>query len=134
MTERKESIVMFPFMAQGHIIPFLALALQLEKTNKYIITFVNTPNNINKLRSSLPPNSSINLLEIPFNSSDHNLPPHTENTDSIPYTSVFTLFQASLSLKPHFRTLVSHLVTEQNGQRKPLCIIADMFLAHGVLR
>ncbi|KAL5765017.1 hypothetical protein ACOSQ2_017611 [Xanthoceras sorbifolium] len=127
MTERKESIVMFPFMAQGHIIPFLALALQLEKTNKYTITFVNTPNNINKLRSSLPPNSSINLLEIPFNSSDHNLPPHTENTDSIPYTSVFTLFQASLSLKPHFRTLVSHLVIEQNGQRKPLCIIADMF-------
>ncbi|KAI7983936.1 UDP-glycosyltransferase 92A1 [Camellia lanceoleosa] len=73
MTERKENIVMFPFMAQGHIIPFLALALELEKKNGYTIIFVNTRLNIKKLRPSIPPNSSIRLLEIPFNSSDHGL-------------------------------------------------------------
>ncbi|KAH7560498.1 hypothetical protein JRO89_XS10G0031400 [Xanthoceras sorbifolium] len=118
---------MFPFMAQGHIIPFLALAFQLIKTNKYTITFVNTHKNINKLRSSLPPNSSFNLLEIPFNSSDHNLPPDTENTDSVPYNMAPNLIEATLSFKPHFRKLVSDLVSEENGQRKPLCIITDMF-------
>ncbi|KAF5949978.1 hypothetical protein HYC85_011971 [Camellia sinensis] len=61
MTERKENIVMFPFMAQGHIIPFLALALELEKKNGYTITFVNTRLNIKKLRPSIPPYSSIRL-------------------------------------------------------------------------
>lgn len=117
---------MFPFMAQGHIIPFLALALQLEKTNRYTITFVNTHKNINKLRSSIPPNSSFNLVEIPFNSSDHNLPPDTENTDSIPYNLIPLLIEATVSFKPHFRKLMYDLVNEENGQ-KPLCIITGIF-------
>ncbi|GMP88171.1 hypothetical protein CsSME_00040247 [Camellia sinensis var. sinensis] len=95
MTERKENIVMFPFMAQGHIIPFLALALELEKKNGYTITFVNTRLNIKKLRPSIPPNSSIRLLEIPFNSSDHGLPPDSENTDSLPFPLLLHLITSS---------------------------------------
>ncbi|XP_052291508.1 UDP-glycosyltransferase 92A1-like [Citrus sinensis] len=126
MAQRKETIVLFPFMAQGHIIPFLALALHLEKTNKYTITFVNTPLNLRKLKSSVPQNSSINLLEIPFDSIDHNLPPCTENTDSVPYHLVSKLIEATLSFKPHFKKLVNDLIDEQNGY-KPLCIITDMF-------
>ncbi|KAH9741066.1 UDP-glycosyltransferase 92A1 [Citrus sinensis] len=120
MAQRKENIVMFPFMAQGHIIPFLALALQLEKTNKYTITLL-------RLKSSLPQNSSIHLLEIPFNSIEHDLPPCTENTDSIPHHLFPRFLQASASLEPHFKKLISELVNEQNGQ-KPLCIITDSFL------
>ncbi|XP_031282542.1 UDP-glycosyltransferase 92A1-like [Pistacia vera] len=127
MAEPKQNIVMFPYMGQGHIIPLLALALRIEKTNKYTITFVNTPMNIKKLTSSLPPNSSIHLLELPFNSSDHGLPPDAENMDSLPYHHFITLFQASMSLKPHFRKLVSNLIHERNGE-KPVCIISDMFL------
>ncbi|KAJ0021725.1 hypothetical protein Pint_31214 [Pistacia integerrima] len=127
MAQKKENIVMFPFMAQGHINPFLALALRIEKTKKFTITFVNTPLNIKKLRSFLPSNSSIHLLEIPFNSSDHDLPPNSENMDSLPYHFLINLFQASLSLKPHFRKLISNLIHQQNGQ-KMVCIISDMFL------
>ncbi|XP_044482062.1 UDP-glycosyltransferase 92A1-like [Mangifera indica] len=127
MQEPKQNIVMFPYMGQGHIIPLLALALRIEKTNKYTITFVNTPLNIKKLTSSLPPNSSIHLLELPFNSSDHGLPPGAENMDSLPYHLFISLFQASLSLKPHFRKLISNLIHEQSGE-KPVCIISDMFL------
>ncbi|KAJ0021075.1 hypothetical protein Pint_31223 [Pistacia integerrima] len=127
MAEPKQNIVMFPYMGQGHIIPLLALALRIEKTNKYTITFVNTPLNIKKLASSLPPNSFIHLLELPFNSSDHGLPPDAENMDSLPYHHFITLFQASMSLKPHFRKLVSNFIHEQNGE-KPVCIISDMFL------
>ncbi|KAJ0020583.1 hypothetical protein Pint_31205 [Pistacia integerrima] len=113
MAQKKENIVMFPFMAQGHINPFLALALRIEKTKKFTITFVNTPLNIKKLRSFLPSNSSIHLLEIPFNSSDHDLPPNSENMDSLPYHFLINLFQASLSLKPHFRKLISNLIHQQ---------------------
>ncbi|KAF3950021.1 hypothetical protein CMV_024171 [Castanea mollissima] len=125
MAEREENIVLFPFMAQGHIIPFVALALHIEQSKNYTVTLVNTPLNIKKLRSSLPPNSSINLLEIPFSSSDYGLPPNTENTDTLPYYQVIQLVEAGVSLKPSFKKLIENL-TEQQGN-PPLCIIADIF-------
>lgn len=118
---------MFPFMMQGHIIPFLALALHIERTKAHTITFINTSLNIKKLRSSLPPSSSIRLLEIPFNSSDYGLPPNTENTDVLPYDLVIRLFEASTSLKPAFQKLLQGLIQDPHGQ-KPLCVIGDMFL------
>ena len=124
MARREENIVLFPFMAQGHIIPFLALALHIEQSKNYSVTLVNTPLNIKKLRSSLPPNSSINLLEIPFSSSDYGLP-NTENTDALPYYQVIQLVEAGVSLKPSFKKLIENL-TEQQGN-PPLCIIADIF-------
>ena len=124
MAEREENIVLFPFMAQGHIIPFLALALHIEQSKNYTVTLVNTPLNIKKLRPSLPPNSSINLVEIPFSSSDYGLP-NTENTDALPYYQVIQLVEAGVSLKPSFKKLIENL-TEQQGN-PPLCIIADIF-------
>lgn len=123
--QKENNIVIFPFMAQGHIIPFLALALQLEQKG-YPITFINTPLNINKLQSSIPPNSSIRLVEIPFNSSDYGLPPDAENNDDLPYNLVFRLLEVSPSLEPSFRKLLADIISEQNGV-KPLCVIADFF-------
>ena len=115
---------MFPFMAQGHIIPYLALALQIEQRKNYTITFVNTPLNIKNLRSSLPPDSSIHLHEIPFSSSDHGLPPDTENTNILPYHLFIHLIEASTSLKPSFKKLIENFIEQGNP---PLCIIADIF-------
>ncbi|XVE60043.1 hypothetical protein DITRI_Ditri05aG0095100 [Diplodiscus trichospermus] len=126
MAEERENVVMFPFMAQGHIIPFLALALEIEKTRNCKITFVNTPLNIKKLRSSLPPNSSIQLLEIPFNSSEHGLPPNTENCDVVPYHFVVRLLEASASLRTVFKQLIEDIIQKEEGHR-PLCIIGDIF-------
>ncbi|XP_061364852.1 UDP-glycosyltransferase 92A1 [Gastrolobium bilobum] len=125
MAQRKQSIVLFPFMAQGHIIPFLALALHLEQRKNYNITIINTSLNIKKLRTSLPPHSSINLLEIPFKSSDHGLPPNTENTDVIPYNLVIRLLEASTSMRPAFNKLIQNIIDQQ--QQQQLCIIADIF-------
>ncbi|TMW89801.1 hypothetical protein EJD97_016609 [Solanum chilense] len=120
MEKKKETILLFPFMAQGHIIPFLTLAFKLEKKG-YNIIFVNTPLNIKKLKSSLPQNSSISLLEIPFNSLEHGLPPSTENTDSLSYKLSIHFTTISSSLEPSFRNLISSLI------EKPLCVISDMF-------
>ncbi|CAL5426210.1 unnamed protein product [Camellia sinensis] len=126
MTERNENIVIFPFMAQGHIIAFLGLALQIEQRG-YNVIFVNTPINIKKLQQSLPPTSSIRLLEIPFSSSDDDdLPPGVENTDVLPPNLIFNLIKASVSLKPSFRQLISNLTTDCGGD-PPLCIVADIF-------
>ncbi|KAI3407959.1 Glycosyltransferase [Psidium guajava] len=123
--DQANNIIIFPFMAQGHIIPFLALALHLESKLKRLpnltITFLGTPLNIANLRSSLPPSTALRLVDLPFRPSDHGLPPDAENTDALPYPLVVRLLHASTSLRDPFRDL---LVA---GGRKPLCVIADIF-------
>lgn len=125
MERKKETIVLFPFLAQGHINPFLALSLQLEQKG-YSIIFVNSPLNIKKLKSSLPSKSSIHLLEIPFNSSDHGLPPDSENTDDLPYNLVLRLLDVSSCLELPFRKVVADFIEKNRGE-KPLCVIGDFF-------
>ncbi|KAI6669518.1 hypothetical protein NL676_004403 [Syzygium grande] len=128
MEEGQANIIIFPFMAQGHIIPFLALALHLENKLRRLpnltITFLSTPLNIAELRSSLPPSAAIRLVDLPFRPSDHGLPPDAENTDALPYPLVVRLLHASTSLQDPFRDLLLGLVA---GGRKPLCVIADIF-------
>ncbi|XXG67927.1 hypothetical protein AAC387_Pa06g1156 [Persea americana] len=114
-------IVMIPYMAQGHIIPFIALAKLLEQRTHYTITFVTTPHNIPTVQSALPPNSTIRLASLPFNGSDHGLPPAAENTNTLPFPLFVPLFQASQTLQPAFDHLLSTLP-------RPTCIIGDVFL------
>ncbi|XP_024991984.1 UDP-glycosyltransferase 92A1 [Cynara cardunculus var. scolymus] len=121
--EASNNVLIFPFMAQGHIIPFFALSLQLQQKG-YQITFVNTPLNIANLRRLLPPSSAIRLLEIPFNSSDHGLPPHSENTDSLPPSRMYDLLLASTSLKPAFTNILKGFV---DAGAPPLFVVADFF-------
>ncbi|CAD5331521.1 unnamed protein product [Arabidopsis thaliana] len=129
---RNLRIVMFPFMGQGHIIPFVALALRLEKimimnrANKTTISMINTPSNIPKIRSNLPPESSISLIELPFNSSDHGLPHDGENFDSLPYSLVISLLEASRSLREPFRDFMTKILKEE-GQSSVI-VIGDFFL------
>ncbi|KAJ4963778.1 hypothetical protein NE237_023717 [Protea cynaroides] len=127
MAKRREAenVVIFPFMAQGHILPFLSLALHIEERFGFTVTFVNTPLNIKTLKPSLPPHSTINLVSLPFSSSDHGLPPNTENTHLVSHPLIFRFFHATLSLKPSFHNLLSHL-TQLHGY-PPICIISDMF-------
>ncbi|KAI3461074.1 hypothetical protein Pfo_017737 [Paulownia fortunei] len=126
MEKGREYVVLFPFMAQGHFIPFLALA-QLIEQKGYTVVFVNTPLNIKNLHTSFPPpSSSIIFAEIPFNSSDNGLPPEAENTDSLPYNLIPRFVEATTSLKLPFRTLLSDLIDIHGGE-KPLCVISDFF-------
>ncbi|XXG90626.1 hypothetical protein AAC387_Pa12g2348 [Persea americana] len=121
----KPHIVIFPLMAQGHLIPFLALAKTLEQKTSYTITLVNTSLNIQSLQSSLPPISTIRLMALPFNGPDHGLPPHAENTDSLPLPLYPNFFKASQALQPSFEQLISD-ISQQDGS-PPACIITDMF-------
>ncbi|XXG67907.1 hypothetical protein AAC387_Pa06g1143 [Persea americana] len=117
--ERKH-IVLFPFMAQGHLIPSLSLARLLEQRTGHTITILNTPLNILTLQSTLPPDSTIRLASLPFNGPDHGLPPNSENTDALPYPLIFRLCEASRSLKPSFHSFISPM------DPLPLCIISDV--------
>ncbi|XP_058095037.1 crocetin glucosyltransferase 3-like [Magnolia sinica] len=117
-------IVMFPYMAQGHLIPFVALAKLIEQRTAHTITIVTTPLNIPTVESSLPPNTSIRLSSLPFNSSEHGLPPNSENTNTLPFTFILKLFEASQTLQPSFESFISDL---SQTEGLPLCIIADVF-------
>ncbi|GMP32610.1 hypothetical protein CsSME_00006290 [Camellia sinensis var. sinensis] len=75
--DRKLHIVMFPWLAFGHMIPYLELA----KFIAHKISFVSTPRNIQRL-PKLPPNLSpfIHFVEPPLPRVDCHLPENAEAT------------------------------------------------------
>ncbi|KAL1802577.1 hypothetical protein ACET3Z_031224 [Daucus carota] len=122
----QEHIVMIPFLAQGHIIPFWELAKKLQERANLSITLVSTPLNIQKLKSTQSNTCKIHLVSLPFNSSDHNLPPNAETTEALPLHQLVALCLASTALKTPFQQLMSNLASKQG--KPPLCIISDVLM------
>lgn len=128
------NIVLFPFMAQGHLNPFIGFANLLASRHPSLtITLVTTPANVLDLRpifSSIP---SVRFAQLPFNSSDHGLPPGIEHTRSLSRESVSRLYLASQSLQPSFNRLIESMC-KSNGCNHPpvLAIVSDMFMAWSV--
>ncbi|KAF7837089.1 UDP-glycosyltransferase 92A1 [Senna tora] len=127
METEKCHIVMVPFMAHGHLIPFLALARQILQNSSFSITIANTPLNIHYLQSAISssPSPNLHLAPLPFHPTIHGLPPNTENAEKVPPPLLADLGLASLTLQPHLRALIS-TITQQEA-RPPLCIIYDVF-------
>ncbi|XP_058727408.1 soyasaponin III rhamnosyltransferase-like [Vicia villosa] len=76
-------IVMLPWLAMGHILPYFELA-KILASNGHTITFINSPKNIDLIPK--PPKTSqpfINLIKLPLPCIQH-LPPGAENTMDIP--------------------------------------------------
>lgn len=121
---------MVPFMAQGHLRPFLQLAHRLHTRTRFTVTIFTTPLNAHFLRQQLlstattTTTAGVRVAELPFNSSDHGLPPGVENTSKLPLPLVVSLFQAGTSLEPHLRHFIS---TNFNPTHPPVCIIFDVF-------
>ncbi|KAK7320504.1 hypothetical protein VNO77_30037 [Canavalia gladiata] len=130
--KKKGYIVMVPFMAHGHLIPFLALARQIQQRSDLNITIANTPLNIQYLRSAISNTQTISsrnhihLAELSYNSAQHGLPPNIENTEKLPLGDIDKLFLSSHSLEAPLRSLIAQ-ITKQEGH-PPLCIISDVFL------
>ena len=127
--DSREHIVMLPFMAHGHLIPFLALARQIQQRTGFIITIATTKLNIQYLCSSIStdsnsqPLSNIRFAELPFNTTDHDLPPNTENTEYLSPSSIGNFLHASLSLKDPLLQLLNDIVHQEG--KPPLCLISD---------
>ncbi|EEF28861.1 UDP-glucosyltransferase, putative [Ricinus communis] len=85
--DSKLHIALFPWLAFGHMIPYLELAkLIAQKGHK--ISYISTPRNIDRL-PELPPNLSsfINFVKIPLPRSD-DLPQDAEATTDVPFNKV----------------------------------------------
>ncbi|KAH9611930.1 hypothetical protein KSS87_017869 [Heliosperma pusillum] len=133
MASKTEHIILLPFMAQGHLRPFLHLALSLSSRTRYTITLLTTPLNAEKLRENLnsitTTTAKINdilISELPFNGEDYNLPPNVENTEKLPLTLIINLFHSSTSLEPHLESFLTRHIACHH--RPPVAIIFDNFL------
>lgn len=92
-------IAMFPYLAFGHILPYLELSkLIAQKGHK--ISFISAPRNIDRL-PKLPPNlaSSITLVKIPF-PKHPDLPENAEATVDIHAGLMNCLKKASEGMQP----------------------------------
>ncbi|KAI3458876.1 hypothetical protein Pfo_015539 [Paulownia fortunei] len=111
MDTRKRSIrvLMFPWLAHGHISPFLELAKSLA--NRNFVTYIcSSPINLNPIRKKLSPKDSISIklveLHIP---TTPELPPHYHTTNGLPPHLMCPLKRALDRARPAFSTLLKTL-------------------------
>ncbi|WVZ55452.1 hypothetical protein U9M48_006112 [Paspalum notatum var. saurae] len=125
-------LLLFPFLAQGHLIPFLNLAKHLESfghhhQRRLQVTIVSTPRNVASLRRTVPAGSRIGFAELPFSpQSDHGLPPGAESADAVPFQSFPAFFFATELLRPPFEELLAELAGREG--RGNVCVLADIFV------
>ncbi|KAA8516080.1 hypothetical protein F0562_019259 [Nyssa sinensis] len=101
-------VVMLPWSAFGHLIPFLQLSIALAKAGVHV-SFVSTPKNIQRL-PKVPPDVSalINLVALPLPAVDRNLlPEDAEATVDIPFEKIQYLKLAYDLLQQPFKQFIA---------------------------
>ncbi|XP_043697210.1 scopoletin glucosyltransferase-like [Telopea speciosissima] len=117
-------IVIFPFMAYGHIIPFLDLSKALTHRN-IKITIITTPGNASFIQKHISKYPQIHLSEIPFPITQ-NLPKGCENTAQLPSIAFYFHFlEATKQLQEPFHQLLQNM---SQSNDLPICVISDFFL------
>ncbi|XP_068666129.1 UDP-glycosyltransferase 92A1-like [Aristolochia californica] len=111
---KDKHLVLFPFMAEGHLIPFMALAGHIKKRTQCNITLVTTPLILQKLKAIAPSDSEIGLAELPFSCTDLGL----------------ALLEASETLQSAFENFISDLC--ETAGRDSVHIIADFLVGWAV--
>nr|GMC92646.1 beta-D-glucosyl crocetin beta-1,6-glucosyltransferase-like [Ipomoea batatas] len=108
-SQRSIRVLMFPWLAHGHICPFLVLAQALTKRNFYIY-ICSTPVNLSSIKKRISEKDaiSIKLVELQLPSLP-NLPPHYHTTNGLPPHLMPTLKKALDMAKPGFLNLVHTL-------------------------
>ncbi|KAJ8506354.1 hypothetical protein OPV22_007240 [Ensete ventricosum] len=124
---REGNVVLFPFLAHGHMNPSLDLARLLSARYPHLtLTLVTTSGNLAGFRRLQLP-TSLRLVALPFCPSDHGLPPDADTSFALPPHLVTHLNHVIEGcLLPSFRRLLSDLISAASPPL--ICVIADMFL------
>ncbi|XP_009629528.1 UDP-glucosyltransferase 29-like [Nicotiana tomentosiformis] len=103
------SILMLPWLAHGHISPFLELAKRLTKRNFHIY-MCSSPVNLNSIKKSVTEkySKSIELVELHLPSLP-NLPPYYHTTNGLPPHLMNTLKTAFERSSPNFSKILQTL-------------------------
>ncbi|KAL6839415.1 hypothetical protein ACP4OV_030685 [Aristida adscensionis] len=117
----RDHVVIFPFMAKGHMLPLFHLAAALSTHHRDLrVTLVTTPGNAAFARGRLP--ASVDLVELPFPSLPP-LPAGVESTDAVPCPSLhLTFLRATALLRAPFAGFLASLPSP------PLALVSDFFL------
>ncbi|KAL2554599.1 UDP-glycosyltransferase 91B1 [Forsythia ovata] len=111
MDTRKRSIriLMFPWLAHGHISPFLELAKRLANRN-FFIYVCSSPINLDSIRTKLSEKESISikLVELHIPASPE-LPPHYHTTNGLPHHLMPALKKALDTARYSFSTTLKTL-------------------------
>ncbi|KAG2332637.1 hypothetical protein Bca52824_003817 [Brassica carinata] len=118
--------VLFPFMAQGHMIPMVDIARLLAKRG-VTITIITTPNNAarfkNVLHRAIESGLHINVLHVKFPHQEAGLPEGQENVDFLESMGSMATFLKAVNI---LEEPVQKLIQEMTP--RPSCIISDMCL------
>nr|UHH90559.1 UDP-glycosyltransferase [Nicotiana benthamiana] len=103
------SILLLPWLAHGHISPFLELAKRLTKRNFHIY-MCSTPVNLNSIKNSVTAkySKSIELVELHLPSLP-NLPPYYHTTNGLPLHLMDNLKRAFEMSSPNFSKILQTL-------------------------
>ncbi|KAK4388477.1 UDP-glucosyltransferase 29 [Sesamum angolense] len=114
-------ILMFPWLAHGHIFPYLELSKRLLIRKNFYIYLCSTPINFTSINTFIRNNNlseSIGVVQLHLPPS-HELPPHYHTTKNLPSDLVFTLLEAFQTAKSSFSDIITTL--------KPDLVIFDIF-------
>ncbi|KAL6548471.1 hypothetical protein OROGR_008892 [Orobanche gracilis] len=100
-------ILMFPWLAHGHIFSFLQLAKTLSSRN-FAIHLCSTPVNLDSIKPSIEKefSASINLMELHVPSSPQ-LPPELHTTKNLPSNLIPTLIEAFQTSSSSFSEILN---------------------------
>ncbi|CAL5363376.1 unnamed protein product [Camellia sinensis] len=107
--QSKMNVLMLPWLAQGHITPFLELAKKLTHKNFHIY-LCSTPINLKSIKKRITDkySLSIELVEIHLPTSPE-LPPHHHTTNGLPLHLNSTLQEAFEMASPDFSNILKTL-------------------------
>lgn len=100
-------VVMYPWLAYGHISPFLLLSKRLAR-HGVKISFVSSPRNIQKIKPLLESQDRIDLVELPLPAVE-GLPPGAECTSDIENEKIPLLLDAVDRWEEPFHALLQRL-------------------------
>nr|GMD64637.1 beta-D-glucosyl crocetin beta-1,6-glucosyltransferase-like [Ipomoea batatas] len=109
--ERRPSVLMFPWLAYGHIVPFVGLAKKLSDKG-FLVHICSTEINLVSINKMIPESysNSILLTKLLLPAEDFpELPPHYHTPNGLPPHLYDTLRNAFRKSKPYFANLMKIL-------------------------
>ncbi|KAK7395807.1 hypothetical protein VNO78_16377 [Psophocarpus tetragonolobus] len=120
-------LVLFPLMAQGHMIPMMDMAKALVQRNNITVTVFTTPQNASRFTSTFESGLPIRLVQLQFPCEEAGVPQGCENLDLLPSLgTASSFFSATNLLQEQVEKLFEELTPP------PSCIISDVCLPYTI--